>query len=312
MRKSSSHKTLTVHFHDNGDVCPASFGQSCPHGPIGNQQTEPLSPSFFAKLPNGFKFPPQLNGLASMFSNMGGVKQGPDFGLSSEFSMFEDNDMSSLLLSSGMGDLSDFTSLSNNTSYFGGSGGGGGSHDLNAFSVNNLNSSDDLLGTTMLQLAPKNETQTNESIAQMAHVAVTSGNPQAVAAMAQMAAASGNPMAAAAMVQLVKLAAENGMTTIPPTAVMQIMAKTGLGGRTGLNAAMTAAKSVSQAQEAQVTRYQALMSKEKANVQINTTLANSSLAKLGDEEVIAMSDGKFATAKEFISYMQSPETEVRK
>ena len=57
MRKVSSHKTVLVHFHDDGEVCPQSFGGVCPQGGIDHSDgIEPASPSFLSKLPNGFNF----------------------------------------------------------------------------------------------------------------------------------------------------------------------------------------------------------------------------------------------------------------
>ena len=55
MRKVSSHRSVLVHFHDDGEVCPQSFGQSCPFGDI-EGPLEPASPTFLSKLPNGFNF----------------------------------------------------------------------------------------------------------------------------------------------------------------------------------------------------------------------------------------------------------------
>ena len=54
-RKVSSHRSVLVHFHDDGEVCPQSFGKECPFGDI-EGPLEPASPSFLSKLPNGFNF----------------------------------------------------------------------------------------------------------------------------------------------------------------------------------------------------------------------------------------------------------------
>ena len=53
------------------------------------------------------------------------------------------------------------------------------------------------------------------------------------------------------------------------------------------------------------------MMKQAANVQMSKTIANSSLAKMNDQEIKAMTEGKFSSAKEFVEYMQSPDTEVK-
>ena len=57
-------------------------------------------------------------------------------------------------------------------------------------------------------------------------------------------------------------------------------------------------------------KYQAMMVKQAADVEMKKTLANSSLAKLSDSEVKVMTEGKFATAEEFMEYMQSSDTDV--
>ena len=57
-------------------------------------------------------------------------------------------------------------------------------------------------------------------------------------------------------------------------------------------------------------KYVAVMQKQAANVQMSKTIANSSLAKQSDQQTKKMTEGKFSTTKEFIDYMQSPDTEV--
>ena len=59
-----------------------------------------------------------------------------------------------------------------------------------------------------------------------------------------------------------------------------------------------------------LTKYQALMVKEAANNELSKTLANSSIAKMSDQDVKVMTEGKFASAAEFLQYMQSPDTDV--
>ena len=68
MRKTSSHKSVLIHFHDDGEVCPQSFpGGVCPEGGIDHTEgLEPASPSFLSNLPNGFNFHKLSLNAASM------------------------------------------------------------------------------------------------------------------------------------------------------------------------------------------------------------------------------------------------------
>ena len=158
--------------------------------------------------------------------------------------------------------------------------------------------------------------QNSQNIANMAKMAITSGTPTAVAAMAKVAAASGNVTAAKAMAQMAQVAASSGVKSIPPEALMSIMAKTGLGGSAGVTAAMAAVRKAQANNQGNVEKqieaqkYAAVMQKQAANVQMSKTLANSGLAKMSDGEVRKMTEGKFSTTKEFIDYMQSADTDV--
>ena len=165
-------------------------------------------------------------------------------------------------------------------------------------------------------LAVPGSAASNLSIAAMAKSAIEAGTPSAIAAMAKMAAASGNIVAAQALNKVATMAAQNGLRHIPPSAVMQIIAKTGLGGPAALQMAMQAAKEVEKTITPEkmdaAEKYQAMMVKQAADVEMKKTLANSSLAKLSDSEVKVMTEGKFATAEEFMEYMQSSDTDVSK
>ena len=167
-----------------------------------------------------------------------------------------------------------------------------------------------------LVIADAASQKNNQSIANMAKMAITSGAPSAVAAMAKLAAASGNMNAAKAMAQMAQVAAASGVKAIPPQALMSIMAKTGLGGSVAMTAALAATRQVEAStknnveKQLEAQKYAAVMQKQAANVQMSKTLANSSLAKMSDQEVLKMTEGQFSTTKEFLDYMQSPDTEV--
>ena len=66
-RKKSSHRAILLHFHEDGNVCPESFGQTCPQGGVHSGNVENISDpkQFFNKLPNGFN----INNL-SQLNNM--------------------------------------------------------------------------------------------------------------------------------------------------------------------------------------------------------------------------------------------------
>ncbi len=285
---------------------------------------EPASPGFLSTLPNGLSALGGLNGITSLLGLGGGVGTGTGNGEPGKMDM-------TLLMAAASASATNYL------------------NPLDPFSnpldplhnplspVNLITSAPDLIpdtaalldipeldnsansngtgGTAVAKpkLSPTAIEANNREIGSMAQIAVTSGNPQAVIAMAKMAAQSGNPAAARAMAQMATIAEASGMKTIPPSAVMQIMAKTGLGGKVGMEAAIEAAKYGSpEGREAavQVQKYQANITKQAANVQITKTLANSGLAKLSDSEVQRMSEGKFKTTQEFMSYMQAPDTEV--
>ena len=175
---------------------------------------------------------------------------------------------------------------------------------------------EDDVAPNSLVISNGNSAQANASIANMAKMAITSGTPSAVAAMAKMAAAQGNMKAAKAIAQMAQVAATNGVKTLPPQAIMAIMAKTGLGGSEGMVAAAAAVRKAeasnkdNKEKQIEAQKYVAVMQKQAANVQMSKTIANSSLAKQSDQQTKKMTEGKFSTTKEFIDYMQSPDTEV--
>ena len=301
-RKSSSHKTILVHFHDDGSVCPASFGQTCPYGGV-EGHPEPVSPTFLQKLPNGFQMP-NFSGFNFGPPGQGGGQQsgqgnGFDIGGGNDFNAFSTD------FSTNSTGLTSSTSNNFDTSGF--------MSDLSASL--DLNSSDFNVDVAPNSLAiPEGNAQNNQNIAQMAKMAVSSGSPSAVAAMAKMAAATGNAVAAKAMVQMAQMAAKNGVKSIPPEAIMQVMGKTGLGGTAGLNAAMSAARQTKSKdnpeKQVEAQKYQAVMMKQAANVQISKTISNSSLATMSDQQVKKMTGGNFKTNKEFMDFMQSSDTDV--
>ena len=315
MRKVSSHRSVLVHFHDNGEVCPQSFGQTCPFGDI-EGPLEPASPNFLSKLPNGFNFSnlnPNLNGL-----NFGGCANGG---------------------SAGVGASPDFTFADYGGGFDG--GGGGGSENNGSFQSNSSTSAayfdasgfmsdltasldldtdlsvDDVAPNSLVISDGSSNSNANANIANMAKMAITSGTPSAVAAMAKMAAAQGNLKAAKAISQMAQVAATNGVKTLPPQAIMAIMAKTGLGGGQAMVAAASAARQVEASnkdnveKQIEAQKYAAVMQKQAANVQMSKTIANSSLAKMSDQQTKKMTEGKFSSTREFIDYMQSPDTEVK-
>ena len=320
-RKKSSHKTILVHFHDDGSVCPQSFGQSCPYGGV-EGHPEPVSPTFLHKLPNGFQMPNFSNfnfGPGGGQGGMGGGGGGPmggGGGGNNGFGGFDSTDYNAF--------STDFTSSNTNfaTNQMTSSTSNSNFFDTTGF-MSDLSASLDLNSTDLsVEVAPNSlaipegNAQNNQNIAQMAKMAVSSGSPSAVAAMAKMAAATGNAVAAKAMVQMAQMAAKNGVKSIPPQAIMQVMGKTGLGGTQGLNAAMSAARQTAEStknnpeKQAEAQKYQAVMMKQAANVQISKTISNSSLATMSDQEVKKMTKGEFKSTKQFLDFMQSTDTDV--
>ena len=306
-RKSSSHKTILVHFHDDGSVCPQSFGQICPYGGV-EGPPEPVSPTFLQKLPNGFQMPNFSGFNFGPGPGQGGGGGGGPAGGNNGFDAGGFNDFNAFSTDFSTNSTGLTSSTSNN--FFDTSG---FMSDLSASL--DLNSSDFNVDVAPNSLAiPEGNAQNNQNIAQMAKMAVSSGSPSAVAAMAKMAAATGNAVAAKAMVQMAQMAAKNGVKSIPPEAIMQVMGKTGLGGTAGLNAAMSAARQTkakdSPEKQVEAQKYQAVMMKQAANVQISKTISNSSLATMSDQQVKKMTEGKFKTNKEFLEFMQSSDTDV--
>ena len=328
MRKVSSHRSVLVHFHDDGEVCPQSFGQSCPFGDI-EGPLEPASPTFLSKLPNGFNFSnlvsQNINGHDLRKISNGGALGGLGAlgaGTTSDFSSFLDDydggggfDSGGFDGGGGGGAGNGSSSFQNNssTSYFDASG---FMDDLTASLDLDTPLDEDDVAPNSLVISNGNSAQANASIANMAKMAITSGTPSAVAAMAKMAAAQGNMKAAKAIAQMAQVAATNGVKTLPPQAIMAIMAKTGLGGSEGMVAAAAAVRKAeasnkdNKEKQIEAQKYVAVMQKQAANVQMSKTIANSSLAKQSDQQTKKMTEGKFSTTKEFIDYMQSPDTEV--
>ena len=319
MRKRSSHRSVLMHFHDDGEVCPQSFGQACPHGGVEGPM-EPASPTFLSKLPNGFNFPTNLNGLKN-FGSAGGSSGtssygggGPDFSFT---------DYSSYGGDGGGGGGGGFSSYSGGDDYLNNASTSSQYFDASGF-MSDLTASLDMDEDMSMDVAPNslviadaNSQKNNQSIANMAKMAITSGTPSAVAAMAKLAASSGNMAAAKAMAQMAQVAASSGVKAIPPQALLSIMSKTGLGGSVGISAAMAATRQVeaqnvdSKEKQIESQKFAAVMQQQAANVQMSKTIANSSLAKMSDQEMKKMTEGKFSTTKEFIEYMQSPDTEVK-
>lgn len=281
---------------------------------------EPASPSFLSKLPNGFNFPTNMNGFAAMgmggqlgMNSGGGSSANPDFSFT-DYSSFDGGGGGS-----GSGGNFDYY---NSTSTPSAPTGSGSYFDTSGF-MSDLTASLDMEEDAMdvapnsLVIADANSQKNNQTIANMAKMAITSGSPSSVAAMAKMAAASGNVAAAKAIAQMAQVAAASGVKAIPPQALLSIMSKTGLGGAVGMTAAMAATRQVEAANKDNVEKqieaqqFAAVMQKQAANVQMTKTLANSGLAKMSDQDVKKMTEGQFSTAKEFIDYMQSPDTEVK-
>ena len=375
MRKASSHKTVIVHFHDDGEVCPQSFGVACPHGGVEGPM-DPADPSFLSKLPNGFNLPnlstlnsygaaaaaaaagvpPGAGGYpSSVPPGVGGYPSSVPPGVGGyPSSAYAAGAYSTGAYSTGAYSTGAYSAASSSSA--GGAGfssypdftytdysydGGGGSSGPNQmvstpgiFSsstsnnyfdsgfMSDLTASLDIDEDLSQEVAPNSlviadgNSQNNQNIANMAKMAITSGTPTAVAAMAKVAAASGNVTAAKAMAQMAQVAAQSGVKSIPPQALMSIMAKTGLGGSAGVTAAMAAVRkaeannvnNVDKQLDAQ--KYAAVMQKQAANVQMSKALAGSSIAKMSNAEVRIMTDGKFSSTKEFVDYMQSPDTDV--
>ena len=389
-RKKSSHRAVLLHFHDDGQVCPQSLGQTCPHGGMDAATFQQASPSFLKNLPNGFTFP-NLNGLAGAglggaaglaAAGLGGaglgllagsqdpgtaIKQavmmqalaasaaaasggggdgggggagagafggllggmlggglGEALGLggglgASPLGLLaaQDPEMALMLAASGavsggtggLGDATGMDSILFNNDLTNSSTSGG----LNEFSYT-TSLPDFVQDVSPNSLAVPGSSASNLGVAAMAKSAIESGTPSAIAALAKMAAASGNIVAAQALAKVSQMAASNGLRHIPPSAIMQIMAKTGLGGPAGLQAALQAAKEVEKTitpdKMDQAEKYQALMVKNSATEQIKQAFASSSLSTLSDAETKLMTEGKFATTEEFMEYMQNPDTDV--
>ena len=358
-RKKSSHRAILLHFHEDGNVCPESFGQTCPQGGVHSGNVENISDpkQFFNKLPNGFNINnlSQLNNMqmamaaaqdpdlavkmAAMGILPGGAGGGGGGGGMPAFGGGMLGGGAGIGLLAG-GDPEVAMMLAAQAAagggggdggFFGGGGGGGmdaflyggGGTDMStsaayaAFAGGNFGSGEDVAPNSLAVPGAVPGTQAGYlGLAAMAKSTIESGTPSAIAAFAKMAAASGNVVAAQALSKMASMAASNGLRYVPPNAIMQIMAKTGLGGPVALQAAMQAAKEV----DKNITpdkmdaaeKYQALMVKQAANVEMSKAIANSGLAKMSDAEVRVMTDGKFASTAEFIQYMQSADTDVSK
>ncbi len=312
-KESSSHKSLLLHFHEDGSVCPESFGKTCPHGGmVLGDPMEPATPNFLANiannLPNGLNLP-GMNGITSLF----GLPGADDLAGGGGAGNFGAQANMALILAAATAGNSYLNNDPSNTA-----------SNLNPSLAAELLLGGDsaaLLGIPELggakvaktKLSPTAMEAHERSVSSMAQIAVSSGNPQAVIAMAKMAAEAGNSSAARAMAQMATIAQASGMKTIPPSAVMQVLAKTGLGGKQAMDAAIEAAVHTNpEGRDAaiQVQKYQANIKKQTANVEITKTLAKTGLANLSDSEVSKMTEGKFKTTQDFISYMQAPDTEV--
>ena len=361
-RKKSSHRAILLHFHEDGNVCPESFGQTCPQGGVHSGNVENISDpkQFFNKLPNGFNINnlSQLNNMqmamaaaqdpelavkmAAMGILPGGAGGGGGGGGMPAFGGGMLGGGAGLgLLAGGDPEVAMMLAAQAAASggggdggFFGGGGGGGmdaflyggggtdmstsgGGFNYAAFAGGNFGAGDDVAPNSLAVPGAVPGTQAGYlGLAAMAKSTIESGTPSAIAAFAKMAAASGNVVAAQALSKMASMAASNGLRYVPPSAIMQIMAKTGLGGPVALQAAMQAAKEV----DKNITpdkmdaaeKYQALMVKQAANVEMSKAIANSGLAKMSDAEVRVMTDGKFASTAEFIQYMQSADTDVSK
>ena len=381
-RKKSSHRAILLHFHEDGNVCPESFGQTCPQGGVHSGNVENISDpkQFFNKLPNGFNINnlSQLNNMqmamaaaqdpelavkmAAMGIMPGGAGGGggmpafgggmlggaPAFGGSmlggapafgggmlgggADIGLLAGGDPQVAMMLAAQAAASGGGA---DGGFFGGGGGGGmdaflyggGGTDMStsgagfnysAFAGGNFGAGgEDVAPNSLAVPGAVPGTQAGYlGLAAMAKSTIDSGTPSAIAALAKMAAANGNVMAAQALSNLASMAASNGLRYVPPNAIMQIMAKTGLGGPVAIQAAMQAAmeveKTITPDKKDAAEKYQALIVKQAANVQMSKAIANSALAKMSDSEVKVMTDGKFASTAEFIQYMQSADTDVSK
>lgn len=187
-KESAQHQTaqltLTVHYHDDGEICPSSIGMVCPLGDI-YDQPEP------GALPPGIKLPNGLTMQALMGANSGGFPGmfgGNDMSamMATMLSMDGDSfDMSSLMGGLGGEDAGDPTSAPFMQSMF--------SNPLAAMAQGPVGGGNPMAAMAAMAAAA----QGGNPMAAMAAM-VSGGNP--MAAMAAMAAAAqgGNPMAAMA------------------------------------------------------------------------------------------------------------------
>ena len=369
-KESAQHRSakMTVHFHQDGEICPSSFGLICPLGDIYDDNPEPgdLPAGIVPRLPSsvmvggGGGFGPAmgmgmgdggdmnmmmasmlsamsvpgmdsldpfgggaaLGGMGGAFGGMGAGLggMGAAFGGMGAFGGMSDSFGGMGAAFGGMGD-----SYGGMGDSFGGMGGG---FDMSSMATGlssvdggaGISSSSGYMGSTGFM---------NPAMAMAAAAAggpagsFGGGNP-AMARMAAMAAAQGGgaagipgvPSANPAMAMMAAMAAASqgggvsGIPGAPPTNPAMAMM-----------AAMAAAKSAAALPTTDATgkplpptvvaaRFKAAVDQAQTNMQIASTVANSSLAKLTDEETRTATDGQFYTTKEFVNFMQSSTTEV--
>lgn len=281
-KESAQHRSaqMTLHFHNDGEICPSSFGLICPLGDVYDDQPIPgaLPPGIVPRLPNGLSFQSLLGGgsgfnpAMAMAMGMGMGDGGGDMNMM----------MASMLsaMSSGVPGMDSLDPF------------GSGGLDMSSLAAG-LSSVDG--GMSSMGAAGFG----NPAMAMMAAMASGSGgsfgggNP-AMAMMAAMAAASqgggaggipgapgGNPMAmmaAMAAAQSAVKTTDSSGNPVPPAVV--------------------------------AARFKAAVQQAQTNVAIAQTVANSSLAKMSDDQTRTATEGQFFTTKEFVNFMSSATTEV--
>lgn len=283
-KESAQHQTtrfmLTIHSHEDGEICPCSIGLVCPLSDI-YDQPEP------GELPPGMKLPNGLT-MQALLGGGGGIGMGGFNGMMMGPGMYGGGDMNSMMASmlamtsgmEGMESMGQFGGMADNFDMSGMMSGlegdaAGMMHAMGpAAFLNPMAAMTTMVpgGNPMAAMAAM--AAAAQGGGNLMAVMATGGNP--MAAMAAMAAAGVNPMSA--MGSFGGGTSEGGGQPVPPAVAMA--------------------------------RMKVAMTQAATDMQIAKTVSSSSLAKLSDTETNVMTDGQFLTTKDFVVFMQSSTTDV--
>jgi hypothetical protein len=318
-RKETQHRSaqMTLHFHEDGEICPSSFGLICPLGDYYDQpEMGELPPGIVPKLPNGIGFQSMMGGMGGM----GGMGFNPAMMMGMGMGMGGGADGGDMMMATMLSAMS-------------GGAGGFGMEGLDPFSAMAMAGGDFDMSSLAAGLSATNPSSLNGSSPFM-----PSMNPAMAMAMAAAASQGGMPGVgggnpAMAMIAAMAAASTGGGGAFggggggafagggafgggggnPAMAMMAAMAAAQGGGGGGAGGGLLSSTD-SSGQPVPPTvmaaRFRAVMEQAQTSMQIAQTVGNSSLAKMTDDETKTATEGKFFTTKEFVNFMQSATTEV--